>query len=66
MAKKRRNRDTCGASPVSIGGSPEPASYAYVQSMVRQQTVNDCETLIREINERVSTLNNKLNSLRYS
>ncbi len=65
MAKRKRRRDT-NSAPQSISTSQEPASYAYVQSVLRQQTAQDCDTLIREIVERTQTLGMKLNNLRYS
>ena len=65
MAKRKRRRDT-NSAPVAIGTSQKPASYAYVQSMLRQQTAQDCDTLIREIVERTQTLGKKLDNLRYS
>lgn len=64
MAKKRRNNNGC-APPVSIGNSSEPASYSYVQSVLRQQIASDCDNLLAEINERVARLAQKVNSLRY-
>lgn len=65
MAKRKRySNQTC--APVSIGTSQEPASYAYVQQLARQQTADACDTLIREVSERLITLQQKVQSLRYN
>lgn len=67
MASKKRRRTVCSNSaPASISSSQEPVSYAYVQQMARQQTVDACDVLVREINERVAVLCSKVQSLRYN